>query len=101
MPKHASRLALLVAVTGFALAGCATSASTETATETVETADCVPAHEGVATVEEGFLTVAAYEYPPFSAIDGESLSGAEEKSFTPLLNSSASRSKYSQVLLPP
>jgi polar amino acid transport system substrate-binding protein len=31
----------------------------------------------VATVEEGFLTVAAYEYPPFSAIDGESLSGAE------------------------
>lgn len=91
MPKHASRLILVLAISGFALTGCADGASTETAsdsettetTEETETTDssatdeCVPAHEGLETVEEGFLTVAAYEYPPFSAIDGESLSGAE------------------------
>lgn len=94
MPKHASRLILVLAISGFALTGCADGASTETAsdsgtnetseeTEETESTDssaadeCVPAHEGLETVEEGFLTVAAYEYPPFSAIDGESLSGAE------------------------
>ena len=90
MPKHASRLVLLLAVTSFVLTGCATDAAPEAtteaaATETTEevtteevtTEDCVPAHPDLTTVEAGFLTVAAYEYPPFSAIDGESLSGAE------------------------
>lgn len=94
MPKHASRLVLILAISGFALTGCATGASTEMdaeseTTESTESAEetessdstaadeCVPAHDGLETVEEGFLTVAAYEYPPFSAIDGESLSGAE------------------------
>jgi polar amino acid transport system substrate-binding protein len=84
MLKHASRLVLLVAVSSFVLTGCATEAATETtneatATETTEatTDECVPAHPGVMTVESGFLTVAAYEYPPFSAIDGDKLSGAE------------------------
>ena len=90
MPKHASRLVLLLAVTSFVLTGCATDAAPEAtteaaATETTEevtteevtTEDCVPAHPDLTTVEAGLLTVAAYEYPPFSAIDGESLSGAE------------------------
>lgn len=97
MPKHANRLVLVLAISGFALTGCANGASTEMdaeseTTETTETTEsseetessdstaadeCVPAHDGLETVEEGFLTVAAYEYPPFSAIDGESLSGAE------------------------
>ena len=81
MSKHASRLVLLAAVTGFVLTGCAaavTPAPDETmGSETTESEECVPAHPGLMTVEEGFLTVAAYEYPPFSAIDGTSLSGAE------------------------
>lgn len=94
MPKHANRLVLVLAISGFALTGCANGASTEMdaeseTTETTESSEetessdstaadeCVPAHDGLETVEEGFLTVAAYEYPPFSAIDGESLSGAE------------------------
>jgi polar amino acid transport system substrate-binding protein len=84
MPKHASRLVLLLAVSSFVLTGCATEAAPEatteaaaTVTEEATTEECVPAHAGLTTVEAGFLTVAAYEYPPFSAIDGESLSGAE------------------------
>lgn len=86
MQKQANRFALLIAVAAFGLAGCATEAAPvdtttesaeETTTSTEESNECVPAHDGLETVEEGFLTVAAYEYPPFSAIDGESLSGAE------------------------
>lgn len=84
MPKHATRLVLLAAVTGFALTGCAPAqapapapAATESAASEETTEECVPAHPGLTTVEEGFLTVAAYEYPPFSAIDGTTLSGAE------------------------
>lgn len=85
MPKHTTRLVLLAAVTGFALTGCAPAqapapAPTQAAATTEEAKDadeCVPAHPGLVTVEAGFLTVAAYEYPPFSAIDGTALSGAE------------------------
>lgn len=39
--------------------------------------ECTPAHEDLETVEQGFLTVAAYEYPPFSIIEGDRISGAE------------------------
>ncbi len=74
MPKHATKLVLLAAVSSFALAGCAPAQAPATE-ETAE--ECVPAHPGLTTVQEGFLTVAAYEYPPFSAIDGTELSGAE------------------------
>ena len=77
MPKNASRLVLLLAASSFLLTGCATDATIEATTEVATTVDCVPAHPDLTTVEAGFLTVAAYEYPPFSAIDGESLSGAE------------------------
>lgn len=44
-------------------------------------AECTPAHE-VETVEEGFLTVAAYAYPPFSDFDGDDLAGAEGEIIT-------------------
>lgn len=89
MPQLASRLTLLIAVTGFAIAGCTagdsgagdtTAPTTDGSSEqetTTDSGECVPAHPGIDTVEAGFLTVAAYEYPPFSAIDGDSLSGAE------------------------
>ncbi|MGH1493146.1 MAG: substrate-binding periplasmic protein [Acidimicrobiales bacterium] len=43
--------------------------------------DCTPAHD-VSTVEDGFLTVAAYAYPPFSDFDGEDLAGAEGEIIT-------------------
>lgn len=90
MPKHVSKLVLLFAVSGLVLTGCASTAtetvtetatteSTETAesTETEKVEECEPAHPGLTTVDAGFLTVAAYEYPPFSAIVGETISGAE------------------------
>lgn len=93
MLKHASRLGLLIAASSMVLAGCVGSPTAEApepaeaeteetteaeeSTESADSGECVPAHDGLETVEEGFLTVAAYEYPPFSAIDGESLSGAE------------------------
>lgn len=41
--------------------------------------DCVPRNEGIETIEDGVLTIAQYEYPPFSMYDeatGE-LSGVE------------------------
>ncbi len=43
--------------------------------------DCTPAHE-VTTVKDGYLTVAAYEYPPFSSIEGDVLGGAEGQIIT-------------------
>ena len=92
MHKKVIKLAVAVAFGGLALAGCssddsATDAVAETAaaeetmaadeTMTEEAADCVPAHAGLVTVDAGFLTVAAYEYPPFASIDGEMITGAE------------------------
>ena len=92
MLKHASKLGLLIAASSMVLAGCVgsptadtspapepdtTEETTEESTESSGSDECVPAHDGLTTVEEGYLTVAAYEYPPFSAIDGDSLSGAE------------------------
>ncbi len=42
---------------------------------------CTPASD-VTTVEEGFLTVAAYAYPPFSDFNGDELAGAEGEIIT-------------------
>ena len=85
------KVAVLVAFGGVVLAGCSsedtasdvatdTATAAESATEestSEESAECVPAHPGLVTVEEGYLTVAAYEYPPFASIDGETITGAE------------------------
>lgn len=43
--------------------------------------DCTPVHD-VSTVEDGYLTVAAYAYPPFSDFNGEKLAGAEGEIIT-------------------
>jgi polar amino acid transport system substrate-binding protein len=40
-------------------------------------AKCKPAHAGLKTVAKGKLTVAAYEYAPFSGVKGNELTGAE------------------------
>jgi len=88
MHQKLVKIATLVAFGGLALAGCSSSDSaTDTAAETTAAAEetmaaedpaaCVPAHAGLVTVDAGFLTVAAYEYPPFASIDGETITGAE------------------------
>jgi len=88
MHQKLVKIATLVAFGGLALAGCSSSDSaTDTAAETTAAAEetmaaedpaaCAPAHAGLVTVDAGFLTVAAYEYPPFASIDGETITGAE------------------------
>ncbi|WP_077487818.1 substrate-binding periplasmic protein [Sinomonas mesophila] len=39
--------------------------------------DCTPAHDGLKTVADGELTVASYEYPPVTMLDGETFTGME------------------------
>ncbi|GAB3063598.1 substrate-binding periplasmic protein [Sediminivirga luteola] len=39
--------------------------------------DCTPQHPDIETIREGALTVAQYEYPPFSMLEGETLTGVE------------------------
>lgn len=53
-----------------ALAGCAGGGSDDVAE------DCTPAHE-FTTVTPGELTVASYDYPPATLIDGDGLTGME------------------------
>jgi polar amino acid transport system substrate-binding protein len=43
---------------------------------------CVPKHAGLKTVTPGQLTVAAYQYPPFSDVKDGTLGGAEGKIIT-------------------
>ena len=44
--------------------------------------DCTPKHSGLKTVTPGSLTVAAYQYPPFSDVKAGKLDGAEGKIIT-------------------
>lgn len=60
----------VVAVAAIGLAGCSSSGS-DSASE-----DCTPAHE-FETVTPGTLTVATYDYPPATIIEGDKLSGIE------------------------
>ncbi len=82
----------IIAVLGLVLAACGDSDS-EDANDSSEAAaagdsddatadgECTPLHD-ITTIEEGYLTVAAYAYPPFSGIDGEALTGAEGEIIT-------------------
>lgn len=60
----------VVAVAAIGLAGCSSSGS-DSASE-----DCTPAHE-FETITPGTLTVATYDYPPATIIEGDKLSGIE------------------------
>lgn len=73
MIKEFGKVAILSLAATFALAGCA--AGTDTAD--AGASDCTPAHPELTTVEAGALTAAVYEYPPFSGVDGDQLTGAE------------------------
>ncbi len=67
-----------------ALAACGGDTSTDstTASGTGSGSDCTPKHEGLKTIEEGFLSVASYVYPPFSDVKGQELGGAEGEIIT-------------------
>lgn len=56
------------------LAACSTS---DDPSSTPIAEDCVPAHGDIETLEPGVLTIGAYNYPPFVAVDGDTLTGAE------------------------
>ncbi len=67
----------LVATLCLTLAACSTGNTTGTAGAAGAVAsNCVPKHK-ITTVTPGFLSVAAYVYPPFSDAKGDALGGAE------------------------
>lgn len=62
----------LASAAAVALTGCSSGASASTVA-----ADCKPAHEGLTTITKGTLTVANYDYPPFSYMENGKLAGVE------------------------
>lgn len=77
---NTSRKSLLSALAGgvvlFSIAACG-SASSPAATAGSAPADCTPAHSGLSTLNDGKLTVSVFVSPPYSKIDGDSLSGVD------------------------
>ncbi|MDJ0336697.1 ABC transporter substrate-binding protein [Cryobacterium sp. PH31-O1] len=72
-----AKIAILTAAVGLSLvlSSCA-NAGTAPDTNAAAPSNCVPKHD-VTTVEAGYLTVAAYEYPPFAYPEGDGVGGAE------------------------
>lgn len=75
------KLSILAGAAGLCLvlAGCTAGTNgddTEGSDNAGTSSDCTPKHD-ISTVESGFLTVAAYEYPPFAYPEGEGIGGAE------------------------
>lgn len=64
------KLAILTAAVGLSLV------LTSCANDGAAPSDCTPKHN-VTTVETGYLTVAAYQYPPFAYPEGAGVGGAE------------------------
>lgn len=71
--QHTLRPAALIAAAALALPLAAWSGGGET---TASSEECRPAHE-FETVNPGELTVATYDYPPLSTIDGDVYTGVE------------------------
>ncbi|WP_449278601.1 substrate-binding periplasmic protein [Leucobacter sp. GX24907] len=71
--QHRIRPAVLVAATALILPLTACSSSDDSA-DAAE--DCTPAHE-LETLTPGELTVASYDYPPLSVVDGDTYTGVE------------------------
>ncbi len=60
------------------LAACGGGSTTDTAASgKASGSGCTPKHEGLRTIQKGSLSVAAYVYPPFSDVKGQTLGGAE------------------------
>jgi polar amino acid transport system substrate-binding protein len=79
MKMKKGRISAVFLAAGLAISGCSNGTSTEAAapSSAPAEAECVPAHPGLTTVIEGQLTIAAYEYAPFSGIEGDKVTGAE------------------------
>lgn len=79
MKMRKGRISVVFLAAGLAISGCSTGSSTDAdaASSAPATTECVPAHPGLTTVTEGQLTIAAYEYAPFSGIEGDKVTGAE------------------------
>ncbi len=67
-----------------ALAACGGDTSTDSTTASGNNSgsECTPKHEGLKTINDGSLSVAAYVYPPFSDVRGQELGGAEGEIIT-------------------
>ncbi len=80
---------IFLAVTALILASCGSSSESSSDNggsgnggSDTGSSECEPEHE-FSTIEEGYLTVAAYTYPPFSIVDdGNKLTGAEGEILT-------------------
>jgi polar amino acid transport system substrate-binding protein len=77
--QHRYRLPVVVSVMSLLLAACGGSPSES---DSAAAENCTPAHEGLKTLQEGALTVAAYVYPPFSDVADGGLTGAEGEIIT-------------------
>lgn len=67
----------LLAIGAVAVLGAGALASCSGGQESSTGEDCVPAHPDLETVEPGKLTVSAYDFAPFSIIEGDEMSGVE------------------------
>ena len=79
MMKRIPALAI-AATTCLALTACG-GGSTDSSTAPKVSANCKPKHD-VKTITPGELSVAAYVYPPFSDVKGNTLGGAEGEIIT-------------------
>lgn len=64
------------------LGGCGGGEGSTAANGSSGNSSCTPKHEGLKTVTSGSLTVAAYQYPPFSDVKNGKLDGAEGQIIT-------------------
>lgn len=71
--------AIAATVSLLILSGCGGGSSTQAGGVS---SNCTPKHSGLKTVTPGSLTVAAYQYPPFSNVEAGTLDGAEGKIIT-------------------